>query len=216
MRHAFNDELHSAFKDVNDLLLRVRMWRHSTAGGKCSDHLIHRLTVCDRPAGDSRTNFNRRILSFHGATIGRAVIASSDFCLPDRYGHEEDCLRISIVRTRSTIEVLEDHLERRKRGDIDGDLEHKYAQDIILLCEKSVLKGRDAVRTSAKALADQLPGARFRFPFKAVDGDHALLHWSAQSANARVDLGADTFAIRDGRIVLQTVSYRLKNGDSDA
>jgi len=79
-----------------------------------------------------------------------------------------------------------------------------------LLFEKGVLKSRDAVRTSAKALADQLPGARFRFPFKAVDGDHALLHWSAQSANARVDLGADTFVIRDGRIVLQTVSYRLK------
>jgi hypothetical protein len=118
------------------------------------------------------------------------------------------------VRTRSTIEVLDDHLKRRERGDIEGDLEHNYAQDIVLLCEHGALKGRDAVRNSAKALADQLPGACFQFPFKRVDGEHALLHWNAQSANANVDLGVDTFVIRDGRIVLQTVSYQLKPGTS--
>jgi SnoaL-like domain len=120
------------------------------------------------------------------------------------------------VRTRSTIEVLEDHLERRERGDIEGDLEHNCGQDIALLCERGVLKGRDAVHTSARALADQLPDARFQFPFKAVDGEHALLHWSARSANAYVDLGVDTFVIRDGRIVLQTVSYRLEEGNPKA
>jgi len=57
---------------------------------------------------------------------------------------------------------------------------------------------------------DQLPLARFRFPFKAVKGEHALLYWSAQSAGARVDFGVDTFVIRDSRIVIQTVSYKLE------
>ena len=120
------------------------------------------------------------------------------------------------MRTRSTLEVLDDHLQRRERGDIQGDLEHNYARDIVLLCEKGVLKGHDAVRTSAKALADQLPEACFRFPFKAVDGEHALLHWNARSAKARVDFGVDTFVIRDGRIVLQTVSYQLEHRSSEA
>jgi hypothetical protein len=41
-----------------------------------------------------------------------------------------------------------------------------------------------------------------------VDGEHALLHWSAQSASANVDLGVDTFVICDGRIVLQTVQLK--------
>jgi len=36
---------------------------------------------------------------------------------------------------RATIQVLEDHLERRERGDIEGDLKHNYAQDVVLLCE---------------------------------------------------------------------------------
>jgi hypothetical protein len=75
-------------------------------------------------------------------------------------------------------------------------------------------KSRDAVRNSAKALASQLPGARFQYPVKAVDGEHALLHWSAQSASANVDLGVDTFVICDGRIVLQTVFYQLKHAPS--
>jgi SnoaL-like domain len=119
------------------------------------------------------------------------------------------------VRTRATIEVIEDHLECRERGDIEGDLEHNYAKDIVLLCEHGVLKGRDAVRNSAHALADQLPGACFQFPFKVVEGEHALLHWTAESANGRVDLGVDTFVVRDGRIILQTVSYQLKHATSD-
>jgi len=46
------------------------------------------------------------------------------------------------------------------------------------------------------------------YPVKAVDGEHALLHWSAQSASANVDLGVDTFVICDGRIVLQTVQLK--------
>jgi hypothetical protein len=82
--------------------------------------------------------------------------------------------------------------------------------------KKAFLKGHDAVRISAKALANQLPDACFRFPFKAVEGEHALLHWSARSANASVDLGVDTFVIRDGRIILQTVSYQPEQGNPEA
>ena len=37
-----------------------------TPCGECGEHLIHRVAVCDGPARDSRANFNRRILSFHG------------------------------------------------------------------------------------------------------------------------------------------------------
>jgi hypothetical protein len=116
------------------------------------------------------------------------------------------------VTSRSTIEVLEDHLERRRRGDIDGDLERNYARDVVLLCEHGVFKGHAAIRNSAKALIDQLPDACYQFPLKQIHGEHALLHWNARSSKARVDFGVDVFVVRDGRIVLQTVSYLLKQG----
>jgi hypothetical protein len=76
---------------------------------------------------------------------------------------------------RSTIEVFEDHLQRRSRGDIEGDLDCNYAGDVVLLCEHGALKGRAAVRNSAKALADQLPDARFDFSLKQTNGEHAAL-----------------------------------------
>jgi hypothetical protein len=117
------------------------------------------------------------------------------------------------VASRSTIEVLEDHLECRRRGDIDGDLERNYARNVVLLCEHGVFKGHAAIRDSAKALADQLPDGCYEFPLKQVHGEYALLHWNARSPNARVDLGVDVFVIRYGRIVLQTVSYLLKHGN---
>lgn len=103
-------------------------------------------------------------------------------------------------------------MERRRRGDIDGDLEHNYARDVVLLCEHGVFKGHAAIRDSAKALTDQLPEACYQFPLKQIHGENALLHWNASSANIRVDFGVDAFVIRDGRIVLQTVSYELKRG----
>jgi SnoaL-like domain len=114
------------------------------------------------------------------------------------------------VTARATIEAFEDHLARRSHGDIEGDLERNYARDVILLCEHGVLKGHAAVRNSAKALAEQLSDARFEYPVKAIHGENVLLHWRARSTKAYVDVGLDTFVVRDGRIVLQTVSYQLK------
>jgi hypothetical protein len=65
VRHAVNDESHLTFENVNDLLLRMRVRRHATPGFERCHHLIHRLPVGNRLAGDPGTNFNRRIFSFH-------------------------------------------------------------------------------------------------------------------------------------------------------
>ena len=65
VRHAVNDQSHLTFEDVNDLLLRVSVLGHTTPGRQRGDHLIHVLSIRDGPAGDSGTNFNCRIFSFH-------------------------------------------------------------------------------------------------------------------------------------------------------
>ena len=113
---------------------------------------------------------------------------------------------------RSTSEVFEDHLRLRSLGDLETDLERNYADDIVLLCELGALKGRDAVRDSARRLGLQLPGAEFEFPTKLVRGEYAFLVWKARSPHYEVDHGADSFVIRAGRIVVQTIFYRLSRG----
>lgn len=111
---------------------------------------------------------------------------------------------------RSTAEVFDDHLRLRSAGDVDTDLERNYAADVVLLCEPGVLRGRKAVRESARRLAWQLPGARFSYPTRRVEGDYALLVWDAESPDGTVHHGVDSFTVRAGRIVMQSIYYRVK------
>jgi hypothetical protein len=37
-----------------------------------------------------------------------------------------------------------------------------------------------------------------------------LLLWRAESPQARAEHGVDSFAVRDGRIVMQSVAYELR------
>ena len=116
---------------------------------------------------------------------------------------------------RPADEVFEDHLRLRSLGDLEADLERNYADDIVLLCELGALKGRAAIRRSARRLGVQLPDAEFEFPTKLVQGEHAFLVWKARSQRFEVEDGADSFVIRGGRIVLQTIFYRLSKGSLD-
>jgi SnoaL-like domain len=111
---------------------------------------------------------------------------------------------------RSTIQVLEDHLRLRQAGQLDTDLEQNYASDVILLCDRGTFKGREAVRKSGEDLTAQLPDGRFEYVVKYVTGEYAYLRWTADSATNRIEDGADTFVIRNGRIIMQSIFYRLK------
>jgi len=111
---------------------------------------------------------------------------------------------------RSSAEVFNDHLARRTAGDIEADLKHNYAPDVVLLCEHGPMTGWAAVRQSAEQLAKQLPEASFEYRAKHVEGEYALLFWRADSPKARAEHGVDSFVIRDGRIVMQSVYYALR------
>jgi SnoaL-like domain len=111
---------------------------------------------------------------------------------------------------RSTIEVIDDHLKRRDRGDLDGDLEQNYASEVLLLCEHGPMHGRDAIRKSAEQLGRQIPEASFEYLRTVVEKEYALIFWRADSRSARAEHGVDSFVVRAGRIVMQTVAYVLR------
>ncbi len=110
---------------------------------------------------------------------------------------------------RSTIEVFEDHLKLRVEGDLDTDLQRNYSEAVVLLTENSNAQGHDAMRASARRLAEQLPNSKFEFLSKQVSGPYALLVWRAHSDRFNVNGGADTFLIKDGKIQMQTIHYQL-------
>lgn len=93
---------------------------------------------------------------------------------------------------------------------MEEDVSKNYAEDIVLLTGYGVHKGHEGVRFLAKLLEEQLPGARFEYRTVQVEGNIAFLEWSASADNgASVKDGADSFVIRNGRIVAQTIHYTV-------
>jgi hypothetical protein len=111
---------------------------------------------------------------------------------------------------RKAGEVFRNHLALRLAGCTLEDIRSNYAEDVVLLCFDGAYRGSKAVRESAKRLARQLPNARFELTSEIVEGPYAFLLWRAKAEGCDAVDGADSFVIRDGRIVLQSVYYRLE------
>jgi hypothetical protein len=113
------------------------------------------------------------------------------------------------LENRTASEVLDDHLALAAAGDWQTDLERNVADDIVVLTGFGVFEGRDQVRILAELLDAQLPNARFEYTAVVVRGDVGFLEWRADADGARVRDGADSFVIRNGRIVAQTIHYTV-------
>ena len=111
---------------------------------------------------------------------------------------------------RTTLEVLTDHLEKRCAACFEDDLHRNYAEDVAMLVAQGVYRGHDGARSLHRRLHDDLPNPTFRYTTRVVNGEVALLEWTAEADGARVDDGADSFLIRDGRIVAQTIHYTVR------
>lgn len=121
----------------------------------------------------------------------------------------------STTGLRDAREVLEDHLREATQGSIDDDLQKNYAEDVVVLTSDGVHRGHEGVREINGHLQREIPDARYRWDSILVEGEFAFLEWSARSGQARVDDAVDTYVIRDGRIVAQTIHYAVVREHSD-
>lgn len=111
----------------------------------------------------------------------------------------------------STDDVLDNHLACFGRRDLDGILSD-YAPDAVLFTQDGALRGPDAIRPLFEALLEEFgkPGASFALKHRFVDGDHAYIVWTAETADRAYELGTDTFVVRDGRIAVQSFAASTK------
>lgn len=118
--------------------------------------------------------------------------------------------------TRSTREVLESHLAHREEGDLETDLAENYHPDVVLLSwGEGAGRGLDAVRHRAEVLNSYLGRGAFRYDDLLVEGEFGMLRWSGRSPQVRVRNGVDSFVVRQGRIIAQTIYYAVQDGQSD-
>ena len=110
----------------------------------------------------------------------------------------------------STSEVLDRHLTSFAEHDVDGVLAD-YAADAVLFAPSGPLKGPDAIRPLFEALIAEFakPGSSFTTQLRSIDGEHAYILWTAETADNVYELGTDTFLVRDGKIVAQSFTGKI-------
>ena len=54
------------------------------------------------------------------------------------------------------------------------------------------------------------PGSSFTMQQRWIDGDHAYILWTAETADNSYEFATDTFVVRDGKIVAQSFAAKVK------
>lgn len=108
---------------------------------------------------------------------------------------------------RSTRAVFEDHLAKRLAGDVEADIAANYSSEVILLTGTLAYHGHEGVRSSASELQGYVADASFIYNHTLVEESYAFLVWTAEAGGKKVGGGADSFVIKDGLIVFQSIYY---------
>ncbi|MEK8088368.1 nuclear transport factor 2 family protein [Thermithiobacillus plumbiphilus] len=111
---------------------------------------------------------------------------------------------------RTTQEVFEDHLWQSNHGSVEEDFARNYADDVVLLTGEGIYRGLEGLRYLTNVLMQALPGACFDYYTRLVAGEMAFLEWGTQTEKSQVKDGADSYLIRNGRIIAQTIHYTVQ------
>jgi ketosteroid isomerase-like protein len=110
----------------------------------------------------------------------------------------------------STKTIIDHHLKSFGVGDLEGILSD-YAPGAVFFTANGALRGVDEIRPFFQAMLAEFgkPGAAFHIKQQFIEGDHAYLLWSAETANNVYELGTDTFVVKNGEIVAQSFTGRI-------
>lgn len=117
------------------------------------------------------------------------------------------------MKQRSTEEVFFDHLKLRKKQEDYLDIVKNYDHEVVIFTEDGVRTGTKAVEACTRQLQENFPEANYEYVSKLIYGEWAFLIWKAISAKGTLCNGVDSFMIRNGKVCVQTIYYKLENQD---
>jgi hypothetical protein len=110
---------------------------------------------------------------------------------------------------RTAREVLDDHLCQSQHGTLEEDLARNYSEEGVVLTGFGSCRGHEGMRYLTKFLKEKLPKVTFNYRTVLVEGELAFLEWAAQADGAKVGGGVDSYLVRDGHIMGQTIHYTV-------
>jgi ketosteroid isomerase-like protein len=113
--------------------------------------------------------------------------------------------------SEQTAQVLERHMTAVDSGDIDAILVD-YVEDAVLLTSKGARRGHGQIKEVFEWLLANVFTAESSFTMiqQLIEGEIAYIVWSAESQRYCVPLATDTYLIRDGKIVTQTLAAKVE------
>jgi predicted SnoaL-like aldol condensation-catalyzing enzyme len=105
---------------------------------------------------------------------------------------------------------LTHHLTCFGKGDLDGIMDD-YTSASRVFTPNGVLRDTRTIRELFVAMFAEFakPGMSFEMSRQDVDGDTAYIVWKAETADNRYEFGTDTFVVKDGKIVTQTLAAHV-------
>ncbi len=115
---------------------------------------------------------------------------------------------------KQTEETLLKHLQAFGSGDVDAIMAD-YDEAAVFIMPNGPLWGRDEIRLFFESLvADLPPGSALEVSEQIVEGEIAYIVWSGESEKLKVPFATDTFIVRDGKIVAQTLAAQMERKGS--
>ncbi len=110
----------------------------------------------------------------------------------------------------STKDILDRHLKCFGEGDLNGILSD-YMPGAVLFTPGGALRGIDEIRALFQAMIAEFgkPGAVFNMKQQFIEGDHAYILWTAETADNVYEFATDTFVVREGKIVAQSFASKI-------
>jgi ketosteroid isomerase-like protein len=111
----------------------------------------------------------------------------------------------------STSDVLNRHLKSFAENDVEAVLAD-YSPDAVLFVPGGPLKGPNEIKPLFQALVSEFrkPGSSFTMQQRHIEGEHAYILWTAETADNSYEFATDTFVVRNGKIVVQSFAAQIK------
>lgn len=108
----------------------------------------------------------------------------------------------------STESVVAHHMQSGNNRNVE-EVMRDYADNAILISPDGVYKGKQAIRKSYEQLVAQGSESVITADRKVFEGEVGYVAWSMNAGQGPAVHGSDTFIVKNGKIVVQTVTIFL-------
>ncbi len=117
---------------------------------------------------------------------------------------------MTLARTSTAIEeTLSRHIEAFAEGDLNA-LMSDYCETAVLITPDGIFRGSEAIKTFFEGFMANLPcGSTFKVLQRIAERTMAYIVWSGRSERIEIPFTTETFIVRDGKILTQTVTSQM-------